>query len=181
MSHVGRAFLELQNHYFKCLFSYVMFFVSLEDAYDLFYEELNAINQAYIFRVKHRRKPQRNSYIEKVRAIRNISIVHLGSKEVPPIDAKAGMMWEPLMLTKSKDADWNLSKLSFGSGRRSTRDSAGKITEQSMDLEIKGIAELQSECMAYIDLYDEVCANYLKTLADKLPAEESSVFYSFEK
>src|SRR5689334_21237619 len=30
--HVGRAFLELPIYYFKCLFSYVTFFVALENA-----------------------------------------------------------------------------------------------------------------------------------------------------
>ncbi|MFT3893604.1 MAG: hypothetical protein QM730_18400 [Anaerolineales bacterium] len=180
--HVGRALLELPIYYFKCLFSYVTFFVALENAYDLFYEELNAINRMKVFRVQHHKKPQRNSYIEKVRAVRNISIAHIGSKEVSRIDAKAGMMWEPLMLTKKIDEAWDLSKLSFGSGKWKSRDLTGNtIEEQSIDLEIGGISEMRSECMNFIDRYDEVCAEYLNALAEKLPVEEGDTFYSFVK
>ncbi len=51
--HFSRAFIGLQPHYLKCLFSYVMFFVSLESAYDLFYSELDALNREPVFRVKH--------------------------------------------------------------------------------------------------------------------------------
>jgi hypothetical protein len=180
--YVGRAFLELPTYYFKCLFSYVTFFVALENAYDLFYEELNAINRTYIFRIQHHKKPQRNRYIQKVRNVRNISIAHIGSKEVSRIDAKAGMMWEPLSLTKNKDESWNIGKLSFGSGKWKSRDLAGNIIEkQSIDLEIGGISELQDECMNYIDRYDEVCAGYLNALAEKLPTEDGDTFYSFVK
>ena len=180
--HVGRAFLELPIYYFKCLFSYVTFFVALENAYDLFYEDLNAINRTHIFRVQHHKKPQRNSYIEKVRTVRNISIAHIGSKEVSRIDAKAGMMWQPLWLTKNKDEAWNFSKLSFGAGKWKSLDLAGNIVEeQSIDLEIGGISELQNECMNYIDSYDEVCAGYLNALAEKLPIEDDDTFYSFAK
>ncbi len=179
--YIGQVFLKLPPHYFKCLFSYVLFFVSLESAYDLLYEELNALNRLPIFKVKHHKKPQRSSYIEKVRSVRNISIAHIGSKEVPPIDARAGMMWEPLSLAKSKDTSWNINQLSFGSGKLSTRDSAGNITKQSVDLEIQGIPALHSQCMDYIDRYDEVCANYLEALAEKLPIDDGDNRYSVSK
>ena len=179
--HVGRAFLELPTFYFKCLFSYVTFFVALENAYDLFYEELNAINRAHVFRVQHHKKPQRNSYIEKVRNVRNISIAHIGSKQVSRINAKAGMMWETLSLTKNKDEAWDMGKLSFGSGKWESRDLAGNIIqEQSIDLDIGSISELQGECMNYIGRYDEICAGYLNALAEKLPAEDDNIFYSLQ-
>lgn len=180
--HIGRALLELPTCYFKCLFSYVTFFVALENAYDLFYEELNAINRAQAFGIRHQKKPKRSSYIEKVKNVRNISIAHIGSKQVPRIDAKAGMMWESLSLTKSKDEAWNVNRLSFGSGKWKSRDLAGNIIEeQSIDLEIGGVSELQGECMNYIDRYDEVCASYLNALAEKLPTEDDDIFYSFAK
>ncbi len=179
--HLGQAFLDLQPYYLKCLFSYVQFFVSLENAYNLFYRELNELNQAPVFKIKKHKKPQRSRYIEKVRVIRNISIAHIGSDQVDPIDAKAAIRWQPLSLVKSKDTPWNINQLSFGSGKLSTRDFAGNITKQSVDLEIRGIPELHNNCMEYIDRYDECCANYLKALAAKLPLGHDDNFYSFLK
>lgn len=182
ISQIGRAFLELPTYYFKCLFSYVTFFISLENAYELFYEELNKINKKQIFRIKHHKKPLRNNYIKKVRNVRNISIAHIGSKEVPRIDAKAGMAWEPLLLRKTKDKLWNISEFSFGSGKWKSRDLTGNIIEeQSIDLEIGSISELHIECMNYINSYDEVCTIYLNALGEKLPAEDSDTIYSFIK
>ena len=71
--------------------------------------------------------------------------------------------------------------MSFGSWKLSSRDLAGSIIEQSIDLEIGSISELRSECMDYIDRYDEVCVGYLNALAEKLPAEDDDTFYSFAK
>lgn len=147
--YLGKSFLELPPYYFKCLFSYVMFFVSLEKAYNLFYEELKALNRLDVFNLKHRKRPARNNYIEKVVSVRNISIAHIGSKDVPSIDAKAGMKWQPLML-KGKDATLNLNRLAFGSGKLIVRDSAGNITNQSIDLEIQGIPDLHNQCIDYL-------------------------------
>jgi hypothetical protein len=177
---VGKAFIGLQPHYLKCLFSYVMFFVSLENTYDLFYRELNTLNRKPVFNVKHNnKKPKRNNYIKKVRLIRNISIAHIGSSKINRIDSKAGMTWQPLSLAKSKDDEgWDINKMAFGSFRMTSRDSSGKVIEQQcVDLEIKGILELHKRCMEYIDEYDEICANYLTTIISKLPIIDGDNFY----
>jgi hypothetical protein len=179
--HIAMGISNLQTHYLKCLFSYVMFFVSLDKAYDLFYEELNKINRLPVFKVKHQKKPLKNSYIEKVRQVRNIAIAHIGSEKVSPIDSKAGMMWDSLVLSKSKDVEWDINQWAFGAMKLSSQNSTGIVTNQSVDLEIGSIHELHNQCMEYLDRFDDICACYLESLIQKLPVSDRDTKYSFLK
>jgi hypothetical protein len=176
--HVSQAFIRLQPCYLKCLFSHSMFFVALEGAYNVFYAELNALNREPQFRVNHEGPPTAHAYIEKVRLVRNISIVHLGSNEVEKIDSAAAMMWQPLTLGKDISASWDLDKLTFGAMKLTVRDRAGKVVNQSADMEIGGIPELSTECSKYINKYDQICADYLGKIGAKLPVTVGDIEYS---
>lgn len=175
--HSSKAFIELQPYFLKCLFSYVMFFVALDNAYGLFYQELNQLNRKPFLRVSHDKPPKANIYIEKVRFIRNVSIVHLGSDKVRPIDALAAMMWQPLVWGKNQDEDWNIDKITFGGAKLVIHDSSGNVAGQAVDLEIAGIPELHMACLDYLDEYDRVCSEYLDEILKKLPITYNETRY----
>jgi hypothetical protein len=59
--------------------------------------------------------------------------------------------------------------MTFGGMKLTLRDSTGKVIDQSDDLEIKGILEMDNLCRQYLDEYDRVCAAYLKAIHAKLP------------
>jgi hypothetical protein len=166
---VTKAFYGLQPCYLKCLFSYAVFFIALVGAYDRFYEELNSINRKPFFQVRHDKKPKPTAYVNKVRKIRNISIVHIGSTKDTEINSAAAMMWQPMTLGKGADELWDINKMTFGEMKLTLHDSNGKVINQSGDLEIKGILEMDRFCKSYLDEYDRVCATYLKTIHTKLP------------
>jgi hypothetical protein len=179
--HVTKALASLQPLYLKCLFSYSMFFIALEGAYGLFYEELNSINKNAFFQVKHNKRPKSNAYIEKVRRIRNIAIAHIGSRKVKAVDAAAAMMWQPMTLERNCNTPWNLDAMAFGEMRLNVRDQRGNLVDQSDDFEVKGIPELDRNCRQYLDDYDHVCSDYLAAIHAKLPitvGDES--YYQFK-
>ena len=41
--------------------------------------------------------------------------------------------------------------------------------DQSDDLEIKGVPELDKQCKQYLDEYNSICSDYLKAIHAKLP------------
>jgi hypothetical protein len=177
--HKGKAFVDLQPYYLKCLFSYVTFFVALEHAYHLFYSELNVLNKESFLRVPHNKPPKKNAYIEKVRRVRNISIAHIGSdKANSKVTASAAMMWKPMTWGAELGQPWNLDNMTFGEFKIVVRDPAGTVVEQSDDLEIRGIIEVDVMCTAYLDEYEEVCADFLHAIAQKLPYETNNFRYS---
>ncbi len=166
---VAHAFNDLPPYYLKCIFSYVFFFIALEETYNLFYSELNRLNRELVFRVAHDKKPKRNDYIEKVRLVRNISIAHIGSDEVSRINSRAGMMWLPLSLVKKSGEKSNLGNMAFCDWKLMSRNAAGNLIDRSTDLSIKGIPELHRYCTKYLEEYDNVCAKYLEAIIAKLP------------
>ncbi len=166
---VGHTFINLQTQYLKCIFSYIFFFTALEEAYDLFYCELNKLNKEPVFKVAHDKQPKRNDYIKKVRLVRNISIAHIGSRKTSKINSRAGMMWLPFSLGGKLGEKNNLDNLAFCNGKLISHDAEGNIIEKSTDLSIKGIPELQRYCTEYLNEYDNVCAKYLEAIIAKLP------------
>jgi len=178
--YLAKAFQELPTVYLKCIFSYVMFFVALEGAYDLFFAQLNKLNRLTFLGLEHARRPKRTDYIEKVRLVRNLSIAHIGSGKGSKITSKAAMMWEPVSLRKKEGEIWDINKMQFGSFRLLSKDASGNMLEQSEDLEINGVIELHQKCTNYLHSYDEVCANYLEAIISKLPVEIDNVrYYAF--
>jgi hypothetical protein len=179
--HTSKAFIALQPHYLECLFSYAVFFVSLEGAYDKFYEDLNMLNRKSFLKLIHDKKPKPTDYIEKVRTFRNISVAHISSKKAKAVYAAAALWWQPMTLGKGLTEPWDLNKLSFGGMKLTLRNSAGKVIDHADDLEIKGIPEIDTLCGQYLDEYDRVCANYLNAIHAKLPvAIGNEKYYEFK-
>ena len=179
-----QGFRALQPHYFKCLFSYAFSFISLQHAYDQFYKELKDLSKPSL-KVKCIPKPKRTPYIRKVEMIRNISIAHMDSKKAKPIDVEAATMWQPMTLAKGTSKSWDLNKMTFGGFKVTSHNSSGNIVDQSTDLEINGIIEMDNQCRDYLDKYDRVCAKYLAKIQAKLPItignEQYSVLQSVQK
>jgi len=167
--HTLHAFSALQPLYFKCLFSYVMFFIAVENAYDRFYEQLNALNRKPFLQVKHAKKPKPTAYITKVRRIRNLSIAHMLSRAASSLDSAAAAMWQPMTLGGKIGQANDLNKMTFGEMKLTLRDSAGNAIDQLADFEVKGIPEMDRLCKAYLDKYDLVCADYLSEIHARLP------------
>ncbi len=171
----------LQTQFLKCLFSYVFFFVSLEGAYESFYSQLNKINEKPFLRVKHQKRPKPSFYIKKVRIVRSLAIAHIGSTKGKEVDLAAAIMWQQLSIRKSAEESWDLNKMCFGGVSLHFKDIDGNVIEESSDMEIEGIHELNTECMDYIKQFDEVCYTYLKHIHERLPkyvGEE--YFYEFK-
>jgi len=179
-----QGFSTLQPHYFKCLFSYAFSFISLQHAYDQFYKELKDLSKPSL-RVKRIPKPKLTPYIYKVKMIRDISIAHMDSKKRKPIDVEAATMWQPMTLAKGISESWDLNKMTFGGFKVISHDSLGNIVDQSTDLEIRGIIEMDNQCREYLNKYDSVCAEYLTKIQTKLPItignEQYSVLQSVQK
>lgn len=167
--HTVQAFAALQPHYLKCLFSYVLFFTALENAYDRFYEQLNALNRKSFLRVKHAKKPKPTAYIRKIRRIRNLSIAHVLSKEASAADSAAAIMWQPMTLDGKIGQAHDLNRMTFGAMKLTLRDSTGKVMDHSDDFEVKGILEMDQQCRAYLNAYDRTCADYLSKIHARLP------------
>lgn len=157
------AIKELQPAFLKCLFSYVFFFVSAENAYDYLYSDLR---KADTFKCRHRSQPERTATIKKARRIRNISIAHFPNQEnrVSEADTFASICWDMLTLSRSNEEQtYDLSQLTFGGFRINSVDRAGKVT-QSQDIEVRGLDDLHRECFSYLEQYDEICCEYLNNL-----------------
>ncbi|HLZ30148.1 MAG TPA: hypothetical protein VKV73_22730 [Chloroflexota bacterium] len=156
------AFLELQPALLKCLFSYVMFFVAADRAYNALYASLNQANKTA--RVRHGKPPIATPLVEKARLIRDVSIAHFPSEKASHIDAWAGMSWQPISLSGGTGGVWNLRNLTFGSSRHRHTDSSGNVLAESQDFEVSGLDSLHHECIRYLELYDMVFLDYLTQL-----------------
>ncbi len=175
--HVASGFLELQPYYLKCLFSYVLFFVALDGAYQTFYDELATLAKKLGLNNSDFVKPQRSPYIQKVRNIRNLSIAHIGSKKAKPIDTAAAMMWQPMSMSPNAEGRIDFSTLTFGDANLISRNKSGETVEQSLDLKVGGIPELDLHCREYLSEYDYNCTNFLKLIHSNLPIQIGDEYY----
>jgi len=178
LAHTLRAFAALQPYYLKCLFSYALFFIALENAYDRFYEQLNALNCKPFLRVEHDKKPKPTAYIRKIRRIRNLSIAHMLSKKGSAIDSAAAMIWQPMTLDGKIGQAHDLNRMTFGTMKLTLRDLTGKAVDHSDDFKVKGIPEMEQQCGAYLDAYDHTCADYLSKIHARLPIAIGDEQYS---
>ncbi len=167
------AFIELQPVFLKCVFSYAMFFVAADSAYETLYSQLNRANRISKAHVKHRKPPKESSIIERVRKVRNLSIVHLASAKARELDARSAMSWQPLSWSKPASDPWNLDQMKFGAFRHVRRAPDGTILSQSEEIELPGIPELNRECLDYLEKFDRVCAEYLDRLHKELVDTQS--------
>ena len=179
--HAANAQITLEPYFLKCLFSYVWFFVSLQNAYKLLYSSLNELAQDLHvkYNVKHEKPPKEDPYVLKVKKIRD-SVAHLLSPkrkgERIEINAHAAALWQPLMLVTDNPNTWNLKDISFHNWKSASRDLTGKVTETD-DLAIQGIPQMHQQCVEYIDKFDSVCANYLNQIKTQLPVTVADVQY----
>jgi len=160
----GQACLELHPAFLKSLFSYVLFFIAADQAYETVWESLRRLNK--VARVDSGKKPRRTPLIQKAQTIRNWSIAHFPSKWASEVDRVAAMLWIPMALSKPSGGEWDLKELTFGGFRLTHTDAEGNVT-QSRDLEVQGLDALHQTCMTYLDEFDSVCANFLAALHRK--------------
>lgn len=72
---------ELEPRYIQCLFSYINFFFTLENGLSIFYDELKNLKDELGLRLRIAKKPKRVPYIEKLRLVRNNTVVHWGGPD----------------------------------------------------------------------------------------------------
>lgn len=172
-----RAFSELQPYLLKTLFSYAVFVVSLESVYEQLYADLNRLNEVECLRVPHGKPPQRTSFMNKVRLIRNIGIAHIGSERVSAATSITASSWQPMSLATRIGERPNLDRITFG-GLRTIITTHGGTKLKSEDLQVEGISELDRNCDEYLTRYDEMCVQYLDAIHSRLPIVDGNVRYS---
>ena len=159
-------FLKIQPLYLKCLLSYALFFVSLQNAYEILYEELKHFNNTLKLGVNLAKQPTNNSFIKKIRRVRNLSIAHLRSdKEPNKANVTSSMMWQPLTMTIN---DSGICEIIFGNGRITSYDHDGNCIEKSDDFQVE-IGDMIMQCTKYINEYEQVCGEYISKIKTKLP------------
>jgi len=176
LSAALEGFSILQPYFLKTLFSYAVFFVSLEDVYFRFYADLNELNRKPFLCVRHRKPPTKTPYVKKVRLIRNVAIAHVASSNTNPATAIAAASWQPMSIDTQVGGMWDLDRITFGALRVRTHDGTGSVGN-SKDLKIQGIAELDRHCRRYLSEYDTVCASYLGAIHGRLPIDVGSQRY----
>lgn len=162
------AFIELQPIFLKCIFSYAMFFVATDSAYTLFYSQLNRANNISGLNLEHNKPPIKSNTIKKLTQIRNLSIVHMGSKKASEIDKLSAVSWQPISWSRKSDESWDVNNLEFGAFQRIKRAPDGTELEKSQEIEISGLVNLHNECMKYLENFDKVCVEYLLLLQSHL-------------
>ena len=177
-----QALVPLQTRYLQCLFSYAFFFVALRDVYGLFYFDLNKLNHQTGLHVGHSKPPRPTAYIQKVELIRDLGIAHVGNprdkSERGALDAWEAMLWQPMSWSPFESEQWQIETLTFGSGQGSMMDRNSNIILQSSDLEIKGMIELDDSCSGFLGQYDDVCADYLNGIRERLPVTNDNITYA---
>jgi hypothetical protein len=164
----ARAFVALQPVFLKCVFSYAMFFIATEHAYERLYSQLECANRLSGIHLKHKKKPKRSSTVEKIRKVRNLSIVHLASSKNGEIRSRSALSWQPLSWSRPDGDLWNIDRMEFGAFRSVAKAPDGKVLSQSEDIKLPGIPELHRECLNYLKQFDEICTEYLDSLNERL-------------
>ena len=160
-----------------------MFFCALLSAYRRCYSDLNAMNRYSGLQVKHKHEPKLNDYIRKVVTIRDISIVHMGNPDDKTdqgtVNWIAATLWNPVGLAWTPGTKASVENLELFSGNLEVKDTSGRVTHRSIDLQIKGVQEMDRECHAYLSVFDSVCADYLMSIGQHLPMTANGVTYSW--
>lgn len=175
--HRLRAMVELRAAFAKCLFSYALFFEALCKAYGEFYSDLGNLNSQQGFRVKHAKSPHREPYLDKIKIIRNMGIAHPldPKRDANKLTAEAASFWHPTFANPIGERP-QVADLIFGGFRLNRHDAIGDVIEQSSDIEVR-IPEMHTRCMAYLDEYDQTCADYLNAIIERLPLIVDNMTY----
>lgn len=182
---------EIKSYFVQHLFSYITFFLMLEDAYDCIYRNLNELNKEPFLQLKHGTPPLKPAMRDKIDLVRNKSIAHLGdrikNKSLPPftaeldsgdvIDSICGLIWDLAYPTKRNGAAVVEDMIFGATGTIRENRLKGEVF-QPQDRMIGPIPSMHNELVAYLTIFDEVCADYLSAIRGKLPIEIDKTRYS---
>ena len=153
---VVHAVDELKPKYILSLFSYINFFFTLENGLSIFYDELKNLKDELSLKLKIAKTPKRVPYIEKLRLVRNHTVVHWGGPDKKhDLDSKAGRLWGFSLSTNVDD----LTYLEFGYSS----------LVGAKDRTLKSLPETHIICIGYLKQYDALCAELLNRIANHLP------------
>lgn len=84
----------LKPRFIQCLFSYINFFFTLENGFQVLLSELGDLNHELGLKLKIPKSPKRPPYIEKIWLVRNHTVVHWGGPgKKHELDSRAGRLW----------------------------------------------------------------------------------------
>jgi len=179
MDAQGSCIIErIKPRYIQCLFSYIMFFLLLEDAYHTFYRCLNGLNRAASLSVKHDKEPKPPALYGKVKLIRNKAIAHYGGgipRDADP-DSLVALQWDFGWSLADRDSI-RLEDMWFGGIQLGLVDTRSGKTEKSKNRRIGPIGKIHESLSEYLADFDRVCAEYLRGIRAKLPKVVNSVSY----
>lgn len=189
LHYITKTNKKLRPFFLKSLFSYVLFFKSINNAYKKLNKEIKELKSEIYRKTGKRIKTSKNTlpeiytfdYLKKVKIIRDISISHIESENKGrKMTALLASEWD--FTTYQFPENYNFEKAVFASGKWISRNkNDNKVIEESSDLEIKGILELHSNCVRFIDECDKVCSNQYKEIVNYLPLSNIDIKIDFFK
>ena len=157
------AFWDLRPRYIQCVFSYVIFFLMLENGYETIHSQLRKFNKDHGLRLKSAKKPRRTPFIEKLITVRNYSVAHWADpSQKDPINARAGLYWALRCPVNQ------IANVEFGP--------SGVSGAKPRDL--GSIPEIHEACMVYLQEFDRVCTGFLQAIKSRLPMVEDGWEYT---
>ena len=146
----------LESRYIQCLFSYINFFCLLENGFGVLYDKLKVVSHELKRRLKLPKKPKPTEYVQRVRRVRNHTVVHWGGPGLKhQLDSRAGRMWGFAWSTSATD----LGGLEFGY--------MGVVGANPRVL--KALGETHHLCVQYLQQLDAVCAELLGSIVAQMP------------
>ncbi len=150
------ALESLKPRYIHCLFSYINFFFTLENGFQVLLTELGQLNNELQLRLDVPKRPKQPAYVEKLRRVRNNTVVHWGGPaKKNELDSRAGRFWGFSWPGGSSD----LTDLAFGN----------ESLQGANDRVLHPIPKTHSICVEYLKQYDEKCADLLGRIVTRLP------------
>jgi len=151
------AFIKLEPHFLKCLFSYAFFFVSLEKCYKSIYSDLINICKNPKYRINHPKLPKRSSDLDKLNLVRNWSIAHIGeANSKNKEDIIGSMSWTPILLSKDNTSSFDYINIQFETLNVRIDPANGGIINTTSKLEIPDLLTLHNEVENYYSHYEDV-------------------------
>jgi hypothetical protein len=150
------ALESLKPRFVQCLFSYINFFFTLENGFQVLLSELGTLNHELDLKLKVPKAPKRPAYIEKLWLVRNHTVVHWGGPEKKhELDSRAGRLWA---FSWPGDAT-DLTNLAFGS----------LTLVGARDHVLKPILETHDICLKYLKKWDDNCVELFEAILSHLP------------
>lgn len=167
---IGRTKHELNDVFLKCMFSFVLLAVSLENAYSELNAEVDSLQQLCCPHLASPNKPPRTDYFDKVRSLRNLTIAHMNSTHmVHRIDKANAHFW---------DVDWpyapgkpDVGKFAFKLTPLRFQDDSAQLEVEPRDFSIESFDELYSETINYLKTVDQYYCDRLTDVMNCLPVD----------